>query len=311
MGNKLWLQGLLDSSPDESLEVHAAAEIKALAACDAHCLVLLQNGQLYKLQAKLSATLLPIKLETAAAKRDIFGQAKAAEAISVAHIACGSHINVAISARNAVYSIPSCLHRFPQGAWRVQQLECGHEHALLLNGNGDVYSWGNGLRGQLGHETLGVEERPLLLEPLAGIKIIHIAAGGWHSAAISAFGDLYVWGWNCNGQLGMRVMKPDGLLKEPTVYPLPQLQDLPPCCAAAEETDLCAPLKAYAGSRHTLIQRSCGRLWASGWCAHGQLGKQPPNLSYLDSFYAVQQVPKDCDYTVVCGPWSTLITLSE
>ncbi|EDW16778.1 RCC1 domain-containing protein 1 [Drosophila mojavensis] len=312
VGKKLWLQGLLASKPAERLEVHASEEIKALAACDAHCLVLLQSGQLYKLRAELNATLQAVKLEAPSAKRNIFGQAKEAEDISITHIACGSHINVAITAGNAVYSIPSCLHRFPQGSWRVRQLECGHEHALLLNGNGDVYSWGNGLRGQLGHESLGVEERPLLLEPLAGIKITHIAAGGWHSAAISAFGDLYVWGWNCNGQLGMRVMKPDGLLKEPTVYPLPQLQDLPACCAAVEaETDVCTPIKAYAGSRHTLIQRSCGRLWACGWCAHGQLGQQPPKLAYLDSFNAMQQLPKDCDYNVVCGPWSTLIALSE
>lgn len=106
----------------------------------------------------------------------------------------------------------------------------------------------------------------------------------------------------------MRVMKPDGLLKEPTVYPLPQLQDLPECCADA---DLCAPIKAYAGSRHTLIQRSCGRLWASGWCAHGQLGQQSPKLAYLDSFTDMQQLPNDSDYTVVCGPWSTLIALAE
>lgn len=146
VGKKLWLQGLLANKPEEKLEVNATEEIKALAACDAHCLVLLQNGQLYKLRAELSATLQAVKLEAPpATKRNIFGQAKAAEEISITHIACGSHINVAISAGNAVYSIPSCLHRFPQGSWRVRQLECGHEHALLLNGNGDVYSWGNGL----------------------------------------------------------------------------------------------------------------------------------------------------------------------
>ncbi|XP_030559616.1 RCC1 domain-containing protein 1 isoform X1 [Drosophila novamexicana] len=316
VGTKLWLRGLFDLVPGECLEVEAPASIKALAACDSHCLVLLQNGELYKLQAKLKATLQHIKLETipttsAATKRTIFGTSKLARDASndVTHIACGTHINVAISANNAVYSIPSCLHQFPQRQWRVQQLECGHEHALLLNGNGDVYSWGNGLRGQLGHETLAVVETPLLLEALAGIKITHIAAGGWHSVAISAFGDLYTWGLNCKGQQGMRVMKPDGLLKEPTVYPLPQLHDLPDCCG--EENVVCAPLRVFAGSRHTLLLRSCGRLWASGWCAHGQLGKQPTTLEYLDIFQAVRDTPKGNNYTVFCGPWSSLIALLE
>ena len=36
---------------------------------------------------------------------------------------------------------------------------------------------------------------------LDGMKIVKIAAGGWHSAAISEFNDLYMFGWNESGQL--------------------------------------------------------------------------------------------------------------
>lgn len=35
--------------------------------------------------------------------------------------------------------------------------------------------------------------------------MIKIAAGGWHSCAVSEDGDLYSWGWNGNGQLGCQV----------------------------------------------------------------------------------------------------------
>ncbi|KAH8407040.1 hypothetical protein KR222_004341, partial [Zaprionus bogoriensis] len=321
-GSSIWLRGLLDAHPGECLQVQAPEAVRALAACDAHCLVLLQNGELYKLPAKLEAKLAKITLEiptaahtSKATKRTIFGQAKESPShpcsrIIVTHIACGAYINVAVSAANTVYSIPSCLHQFPQHSWRLRQLACGHEHAMLLNANGDVYTWGNGLRGQLGQATLGVEETPQLLEALAGVKITHIAAGGWHSAAISAFGDLYTWGLNCNGQLGVRVMKPDGLLKEPTVYPLPQLHDLPVCCGAADnDDDDCEPVRVFAGARHTLLSRSCGRLWASGWSAHGQLGKQPNDLAYLDAFQAMQEAPSGKDCNVICGPWATVIEM--
>ncbi|XP_034487395.1 RCC1 domain-containing protein 1 [Drosophila innubila] len=317
VGNKIWLIGLLESTPGECLELEAPMAIKALAACDLHCLVLLQNGDLFKLPVKLNAKLQQIRLETpatpaaTATKRTIFGTAKAPNEASsaITHIACGSYINVAFSAGNTVYSIPSCLHQFPRLQWRLQQLVCGQEHALLLNGNGDVYTWGNGLRGQLGQATLGVEESPQLVEALAGIKITHIAAGGWHSAAISAFGDLYTWGLNSNGQLGMRVMKPAGLLKEPTVYPLPQLHDLPACCGPDDDADLCAPVQVFAGSRHTLLLRRCGRLWASGWCTHGQLGNQLHKQAYLDALQAIYDGCNDSEYSVTCGPWSTLITV--
>lgn len=59
-------------------------------------------------------------------------------------------------------------------------------------------------RGQLGHGLLENETIPILIEALAGIRIIKIAAGGWHSCALSAEGDLYTWGWNGNGQLGLK-----------------------------------------------------------------------------------------------------------
>ncbi|XP_052858296.1 probable E3 ubiquitin-protein ligase HERC3 [Drosophila gunungcola] len=331
LGRKLWLRGLLDDGPNECVTLEAAGDIKALAAGDSYCLVLLHSGLLYRVQPKLQGELLVVRLEAppqtnSGTKRSIFGVPvpKAPPSPIIEHIACGSHINVAVSTENSVYSIPSCLHQFAERQFRVKQLQCGHEHAVLLNVNGDVFTWGNGLRGQLGQAVLKVEETPQLLEALAGIKITQIAAGGWHSAAISAFGDLYTWGLNCSGQLGVRVMKPGGFLKEPTVYPLPQLQDLPECCSCskgqrAEGNDdhddddcACAPLKVFAGSRHTLLIRRCGRLWASGWCKHGQLGKQLQNLSYLDAFRALDGIwmNTSCD-NVLCGPWSTLLYLKQ
>jgi alpha-tubulin suppressor-like RCC1 family protein len=33
--------------------------------------------------------------------------------------------------------------------------------------------------------------------------LLKIAAGGWHSAAISEFDDLYMFGWNESGQLAL------------------------------------------------------------------------------------------------------------
>lgn len=76
---------------------------------------------------------------------------------------------------------------------------------------------------------------PSLVEPLAGIKIISISAGGWHSAAVSSFGDVYLWGFNSHGQLGIRLYKdaiPDeDPQKNPSVYPVPQLVDVTCSCS--------------------------------------------------------------------------------
>lgn len=64
-----------------------------------------------------------------------------------------------------------------------------------------VFSWGGGSRGQLGHGTLSGEEKPRLVSALDGMRIRKIAAGGWHSAVISQYDDLYMFGWNESGQL--------------------------------------------------------------------------------------------------------------
>ena len=95
------------------------------------------------------------------------------------------------------------------------------EHCILLTEHGQVYTWGGGTRGQLGHGTVTSEDSPKLVMALDGMKIVKIAAGGWHSAAISGicwifgdwkllilslieFHDLYMFGWNESGQLAQQ-----------------------------------------------------------------------------------------------------------
>lgn len=70
----------------------------------------------------------------------------------------------------------------------------GGKHCLALTATGDVYSWGEGDDGKLGHGNKVHCERPRLIEALRGKHIVMVACGGAHSAAISASGELYTWG---------------------------------------------------------------------------------------------------------------------
>ena len=110
---------------------------------------------------------------------------------------CGDNHNLGLDSSGLAYSLPSPLDFDvfpPDSRHRVVDVVCGKEHCLLLTEHGQVYSWGGGSRGQLGHGGLSSESSPRLISALDGLRITKIAAGGWHSACISQFNDLYMVG---------------------------------------------------------------------------------------------------------------------
>ncbi|XP_056662305.1 RCC1 domain-containing protein 1 isoform X2 [Monodelphis domestica] len=213
---------------------------------------------------------------------------------------------------------------------KAQQLVLGAEHALLLAGMGQVYTWGTGRHGQLGHGALEAELEPRQVEALQGLAMAQVAAGGWHSLCVSEAGDLYVWGWNESGQLalpsraiaerektaagasGPYARSPDAQVPvvdgdgDPAQFialqPFPALLDLP----GGSEVS-----KASCGSRHTAVVTRDGELYTWGWGKYGQLGHK--NTASLDC-------PQRVDYftdnllrveAVICGPWNTYVYAVE
>lgn len=79
------------------------------------------------------------------------------------------------------------------------QTYVGGSHSLALKSDGSVWAWGYNANGQLGDGTFQDSDVPV--EVLTGAK--GIAAGGWHSMAISSSnGTVAAWGLNNWGQLG-------------------------------------------------------------------------------------------------------------
>ncbi|XP_064481734.1 E3 ubiquitin-protein ligase HERC2-like isoform X2 [Ornithodoros turicata] len=78
----------------------------------------------------------------------------------------------------------------------------GGKHCLALSADGEVYSWGEGDDGKLGHGNKSSCDRPRVIEILRGKEVVDIACGGAHSACITAAGELYTWGKGRYGRLG-------------------------------------------------------------------------------------------------------------
>uniref|UniRef100_A0A672IXI3 Alsin Rho guanine nucleotide exchange factor ALS2 n=1 Tax=Salarias fasciatus TaxID=181472 RepID=A0A672IXI3_SALFA len=66
----------------------------------------------------------------------------------------------------------------------------------------EVWSWGRGSEGQLGHGDHLARLQPLCIKSLTGEEVIRVAAGSHHSLALTAQCQVYTWGSNMCGQLG-------------------------------------------------------------------------------------------------------------
>lgn len=154
----------------------------------------------------------------------------------------------------------------------ITKVAAGMFHSLALASTGELFAWGWNNHMQLGLQ--GVleapnSEFPVVVWPLknAGIRVVAMAGGQAHSAAISDGGDLYTWGQNDNGQLGTGDF---------------QRRGTPTRIAVSEGlTKFVSDVKC--GLYHTVVLTSVGQVWVMGSNLRGQLGlcKDPPKRSYV------------------------------
>ncbi len=94
---------------------------------------------------------------------------------------------------------------------QVVGVAAAENHSLCVTSQGDVFSWGSNRFGQLGDHAIGSSpvapcgsrSLPRRVENLKQHPCVAVAAGEKHSVALSRKGEVYVWGDNTSGQLGV------------------------------------------------------------------------------------------------------------
>lgn len=86
----------------------------------------------------------------------------------------------------------------------ILAIAAGGSHSACLSSTGNVYTWGNGIYGQLGQglDRTTVAE-PAIVTKLRGKDITSIACGQNHSMFLSSSGRVYACGNGYYGQLGL------------------------------------------------------------------------------------------------------------
>ena len=156
------------------------------------------------------------------------------------------------------------LVTLPGDAGPVTQIAAGYDHSLALTSTGQLYAFGNNYYGQLGNTTNNAVEEPnptptLVTLPGEVGHVTQIAAGRYHSLALTSTGQLYAFGYNYFGQLGSTT---NNKSEEPN--PTPTLVTLP--------GEVGHVTQIAAGAYHSLALTSTGQLYAFGDNSVGQLG---------------------------------------
>ncbi|KAL6107277.1 uncharacterized protein ACO6RY_10950 [Pungitius sinensis] len=137
----------------------------------------------------------------------------------------------------------------------VSQVACGSQHSVALTKGGQVYTWGQNSRGQLGlGSSKTCTDSPRRLGGLSALPLVQVAAGGEQSFALCVSGAVLGWGRNHRGQLG---------LGDTTDRPKPT----PVCYLNTKKSS-----HISCGKEHTAVLTKDGAVFTFGSGQYGQLG---------------------------------------
>jgi len=82
-------------------------------------------------------------------------------------------------------------------------VKCGSLFSAALTEDGRLYMWGDNTEGQLGVGNRQYQKIPTLVSALLKHTIVQVVCGRKHTLALTAFGRVFGWGTNNEGQLGL------------------------------------------------------------------------------------------------------------
>uniref|UniRef100_A0A8C7JPW0 Alsin Rho guanine nucleotide exchange factor ALS2 n=1 Tax=Oncorhynchus kisutch TaxID=8019 RepID=A0A8C7JPW0_ONCKI len=173
----------------------------------------------------------------------------------------------------------------------VLQAALGTRHGVLLVEGGQVYSFGEFPWKQSQVSEVG-PLKPVLESALSGQRVVAVAAGNFHSGAVTEDGGVHMWGENSFGQCGLSSLT---VVPNPTPVAVLDPDTSPPHTIRV--------LELACGEQHSLALSAQHEVWA--WGSGCQLGLvttifpvwKPQKVEHLAGRHVLQ---------VACGAFHSL-----
>jgi len=172
---------------------------------------------------------------------------------------------------------------------KFKSVAIGVNNNVAISASGELYTWGEGSEGALGHGGTRDEYYPKKIDSIKDKKFVLSAAGFKFSAALTDDGVLYTWGVSSSGQLGHGD-------KKNMVTPTPVPLNVP-------------VIHIALGWSHSVAITKGGRLWTwgdNGW-TYGKLGQG--NTTDLNYPAIVKSLEHLTFATAACG-WNHTLALT-
>lgn len=174
-----------------------------------------------------------------------------------------------------------------ESLFNIASISCGYEHTICSDTNGNVFSFGNNSKGQLGLSSFIVHKFkiPTMIKNLSSIISVH--CGSYHTLCVDDKKRLYGFGKNDSGQLGVGDFK---IKRKPTL--VESIDDI---------------YKVSCGGEHSLVLTNSQKLYSFGDNSYGQLGLGDTNNRTL---------PTHCEIngfidSISCGWWFSLVLIEN
>ncbi|KXZ50732.1 hypothetical protein GPECTOR_15g416 [Gonium pectorale] len=220
--------------------------------------------------------------------------ASSGEVTRVTAVSCGSSHSVALLSCDVVASwgrgedgqlghgqadeclIPTAITALTDAG--IDNVVCGAEYTVAVaSSRGQIYSWGWGDFGRLGHGDCNDVFVPRPIAFFAGTPVSRVACGDTHTLVVAGEGELFTFGRNQNGQLGLGHTNDCLSPQRVTALQFGQLglgdtedRSSPTLVAGALAGRAVAVLAC--GWRHTVAVTADGQVFSWGRGVNGQLG---------------------------------------